>query len=138
MKSFNRIRFLLVVAVAAIFDGICGRKLAINAAAAPLVEAPESVPAEGLVDPQTRQVLPGAVVTVGLPKDLDVEKVRQRKIALMRAGTEALLAEKLAIDAETQQLQRDKHLTADVHMEEVPVTAKVPVVDLKPDPKAKK
>jgi hypothetical protein len=48
-----------------------------------------------------------APITVGLPSGLDPEKVRARKGALIAAGTDPLLAEKLAIDAELQQAARD-------------------------------
>ena len=51
-------------------------------------------------------------VTVGLPSGLDPEKVRTRKGALIAAGTDPLLAEKLAIDAELQQSARDEHNAA--------------------------
>lgn len=46
-------------------------------------------------------------ISVGLPAGLDPEKVRARKAALIAAGTDPLLAEKLAIDAEGQQAARD-------------------------------
>lgn len=46
-------------------------------------------------------------VSVGLPAGLAPEKVRARKAALIAAGTEPLLAEKLAIDACEQQAARD-------------------------------
>ena len=46
-------------------------------------------------------------VTVGLPSGLDKIKVAARKKALISAGTDTLLAEKLAIDAESAQLKRD-------------------------------
>jgi hypothetical protein len=124
MKLINRIHILLV----GIFGG---QQLAINAAQ--VVQAPASVPATALGNNGQPVILPGAIVSVGLPADLDVERVRQRKIQLMNAGTEGLLAEKLAIDAETQQLQRDRGLAAEVSTKEVPVTTTVPEVTLKPD-----
>lgn len=59
----------------------------------------------------TEQTTPAAAapekVSVGLPSGLDPEKVRARKSALIAAGTEPLLAEKLASVAEEQQLRRD-------------------------------
>ena len=50
---------------------------------------------------------PAPEVTVGLPSGLDKSKVLARKKALIAAGTDTLLAEKLAIDAESAQLKRD-------------------------------
>lgn len=49
-----------------------------------------------------------APVSVGLPEGLAPEKVRARKAALIAAGTDPLLAEKLAIDACLAQADRDK------------------------------
>lgn len=75
-----------------------------------------------------------STVSVGLPSGLDPEKVRDRKIALIAAGTEPLLAEKLAIDAETLQVARDASLKPVIATVEVPVIAEVPIVAAEPLP----
>jgi hypothetical protein len=138
MKSLKRTCFLIGVVLSALLNRVLGRELAINATA--VVEAPESVPAESYFAPDAAGLAaPASIpVTVGLPKDVDPKKVLDRKIALMRAGTEPLIAEKLAIDAEAQQALRDKHLKAEVHLEDRPVTAKVAVVETEPDASKKK
>jgi hypothetical protein len=138
MKSFKRNCFLIGVALSVLLDRALGSELAINATV--VVEAPESVPVESYIAPDAAGLAaPASIpVTVGLPKDVDPQKVLSRKTALMRAGTEPLIAEKLAIDAEAQQALRDKNLKAEVHLEEVPVTAKVAVVETEPDASKKK
>lgn len=76
--------------------------------------------------------------TVGLPHNLDPEAVLKRKVALINAGTEPLLAEKFAIDAEQQQHLRDKHLKAVATLKEVPATTEVIEVTTEPDGSKKK
>jgi hypothetical protein len=53
---------------------------------------------------------PAPEVTVGLPSGLDQNAVVERKRALIAAGTDPLLAEKLAVDAEVQQAARNKQI----------------------------
>ncbi len=77
-------------------------------------------------------------VTVGIPTGLDPEAIRRRKAALIAAGTDPLLAEKLATDAEEQQALRDLQLKAEVSTVEVPVVAEVAVVTASPDAAAPK
>lgn len=93
------------------------RGLAVN-------EAP-AIP--GTLPPET------PVVTVGIPTNLDPKKVLERKKALIAAGTEPLLAEKLAVDAEQQQYLRDHHLSTSASVEERPVTETVLVIKTHPD-----
>lgn len=54
-----------------------------------------------------------ATVTVGVPKGLDPEAVRRRKALLMRAGVDPLLAEGLAVSAETEQALLDERVAAE-------------------------
>jgi hypothetical protein len=63
---------------------------------APLVAAAAAIAAAG--------------VTVGVPSGVDPEKVKARKILLIQNGTEPLIAEKLAIDAELHQQLHDKKI----------------------------
>jgi len=56
---------------------------------------------------------PAPEATIGLPSGLKSEAVLARKRALIGAGTEPLLAEKLAIDAESAQVARDKAIAAE-------------------------
>ena len=74
------------------------------------------------------QTPPAVHMTVGLPQGLNPEAVLKRKAALINAGTEPLLAEKFAIDAEQQQHLRDKHLKAVATTKTVPVTTEVTTV----------
>jgi len=115
-------RQLLVLgcALAAFADRLCGRGLAVN-------EAP-AIP--GTLPPET------PVVTVGIPTNLDPDKVLARKKALIAAGTEPLLAEKLAIDAEQQQYLRDHHLSVTATVEERPATETVLKLRTHPDGEA--
>jgi len=110
----KRITLLIGLACAAIADSLRGRGLAVNEA--PVAAIPGTLP------PET------PVVTVGLPKTLDPDKILARKKALMAAGTEPLLAEKLAIDAEQQQYLRDHQLSVSATVEERPITEKVLVI----------
>jgi hypothetical protein len=73
------------------------------------------------------------VVTIGIPTNLDPNKVLARKKALIAAGTEPLLAEKLAIDAEQQQYLRDNQLSVSATVEERQTTEKVLVLKTHPD-----
>ena len=60
---------------------------------------------------------PAPEVTVGLPSGLNSTAVLARKKALISAGTDPLLAEKLAIDAEREQSRRgskDKEIQQDL------------------------
>jgi hypothetical protein len=50
---------------------------------------------------------PAPELTVGLPPGLNPTAVLARKSAMIAAGMEPLLAEKLAIDAEREQARRD-------------------------------
>lgn len=75
------------------------------------------------------------VVTVGIPTNLDPDKVLARKKALIAAGTEPLLAEKLAIDAEQQQYLRDHHLSVEATVKQR--TAKEDVLEIKAKKDAK-
>jgi hypothetical protein len=53
-----------------------------------------------------------ATNSIGLPDGVDPDKVNARRAALIQAGTDPLLAGKLAIDAEAQQAIRDRKLAA--------------------------
>ena len=110
---------ILGCALAAFADRLCGRGLAVN-------EAP-AAPIPGTLPPET------PVVTVGIPTNLDPGKILARKKALIAAGTEPLLAEKLAIDAEQQQYLRDHHLSVSATVEERTTTEKVLVLKTHPD-----
>lgn len=114
--------FIIGCALAAFADRLCGRGLAVNAAPA--------APIPGTLPPET------PVVTVGLPTNLDSDKVLARKKALIAAGTEPLLAEKLAIDAEQQQYLRDHHLSVTATVEERPATETVLKLRTHPDGEA--
>ncbi len=109
-------------ALAAFADRLCGRGLAVN-------EAPGAPAIPGTLPPET------PVVTVGLPKNLNPEKILARKKALIDAGTEPLLAEKLATDAEQQQYLRDHHLGLEAKVEKRVVEEDVLVVKTKKDAK---
>jgi hypothetical protein len=112
---------LLIIgcALAAFADRLCGRGLAVN-------EAP-AAPIPGTLPSDT------PVVTVGIPTNLDPNKILARKKALIAAGTEPLLAEKLAIDAEQQQWLRDNELSVSATVEQRPVTENVLVIKTHPD-----
>ena len=112
--------FVIGCALAVFADRLCGRGLAVN-------EAPAVAAIPGTLPPET------PVVTVGIPKNLDPEKILARKKALIDAGTEPLLAEKLATDAEQQQWLRDHHLSITATVEERPSTEKVLMIRTHPD-----
>jgi len=111
--------FIIGCALAAFADRLCGRGLAVNEAAVAAIP--------GTLPPET------PVVTVGIPTNLDPDKILARKKALIAAGTEALLAEKLAIDAEQQQYLRDHHLSVSATVEDRPATEKVLKLKTQPD-----
>jgi hypothetical protein len=111
--------FIIGCALAALADRLCGRGLAVNEA--PVAAIPGTLP------PET------PVVTVGIPTNLDPDKILDRKKRLIAAGTEPLLAEKLAIDAEQQQYLRDHHLSIEATVEERPATETVLKIRTKPD-----
>jgi hypothetical protein len=111
---------VLGCALAAFADRLCGRGLAVNEAPA----IPGTLPLET------------PVVTVGVPTNLAPDKVLARKKALIEAGTEPLLAEKLAIDAEQQQYLRDHHLSLSATVEERPATETVLKIKTHPDGEA--
>jgi hypothetical protein len=113
--------FILGCALAAFADRLCGRGLAVNEA--PAAAIPGTLPADT------------PVVTVGIPTNLNPEKILARKKALIEAGTEPLLAEKLAIDAEQQQYLRDHHLSLEAKVEERTAKEDVLVIKAKKDPK---
>jgi hypothetical protein len=102
----EKISVIIGCALAAFADRLCGRGLAVNEA--PVAAIPGTLPSET------------PVVTVGIPTNLDPEKILARKKALIAAGTEPLLAEKLAIDAEQQQYLRDHQLSVSATVEERP------------------
>jgi hypothetical protein len=117
----KRTLFIIGCLLAAFADRLCGRGLAVN-------EAPASAPViAGTLPPET------PVVTVGLPKNVDHDKVLARKEALIKAGTEPLLAEKIAIDAEQQQWLRDHHKGVEAHVEERTSKERVLKIKTKPD-----
>jgi len=119
-------------AIAAFVDRLRGRELALNEAL--VAPAPESVPVQALTGADGQPIVATApVVTVGVPGNLDPKKVLERKMALIKAGTEPLIAEKLAIDAESQQALRDQGLAAELKLKQVPVTAQVADLTVKPD-----
>lgn len=113
--------FIIGCALAAFADRLCGRGLAVNEA--PVAAIPGTLP------PET------PVVTVGIPTNLKPEKILARKKALIEAGTEPLLAEKLAIDAEQQQYLRDHHLSLEATVEKRPSTEDTLVIKAKKDAK---
>jgi hypothetical protein len=118
--------FVIGCALAAFADRLyrqsgSDRGLAVNEAVA---TAP---PIPGTLPPET------PVVTVGIPKNLDPDKVLKRKEALIRAGTEPLLAEKLATDAEQQQYLRDHQLSISATVETRATTERVLVIKTHPD-----
>jgi hypothetical protein len=114
--------FIIGCALAAFADRLCGRGLAVN-------EAPATAAIPGTLPPET------PVVTVGIPTNLKPEKIAARKKALMDAGTEPLLAEKLAVDAEQQQYLRDHHLSVEATVKERTVKEDVLEIKAKKDAK---
>lgn len=51
--------------------------------------------------------IPAATITVGLPPGISADAVLARKKALIAAGTDHLLADRLAIECEVQQARRN-------------------------------
>lgn len=115
--------FVIGCALALLRDRLCGRGLAVN-------EAPVTAAIPGTLPPET------PVVTVGIPTNLDAEKVLARKKALIAAGTEPLIAEKFAIDAEQQQYLRDHELTLEAKVETRTAKENVLVIKAHPDGEA--
>lgn len=86
MKTIHRFFFLIGLAFCALADGMRGRQLAINSAAA---------------------AAPPAELQVGIPSGLSQTAVAARMGALVAAGTPRIYAQALAIDAEQQQAWHD-------------------------------
>jgi hypothetical protein len=118
--------FIIGCALAAFANRIRGRAVAVNeapdtpsvaaksaTAAAIPVAPPEPKATEAPAPATPAAALPPRqpAVAVGVPANLDRDKVLARQKALIAAGTDPVLAEKLAIDVEQQQFLRDTNQT---------------------------